>query len=45
LPADLPRALANHCAEEYSNLGALLPELYRTLRRIGLIGRLSLSRA
>lgn len=28
LPADLPRALATHCAEEYANLGALLPELY-----------------
>ncbi len=24
----LPRALARHCAEEYANLGALLPELY-----------------
>jgi hypothetical protein len=29
LPAELPRALARHCAEEYTNLGALLPELYR----------------
>lgn len=28
LPADLPRALATHCAEEYANLAALLPELY-----------------
>jgi hypothetical protein len=28
LPDDLPRALATHCAEEYTNLGALLPELY-----------------
>jgi hypothetical protein len=28
LPKDLPRALARHCAEEYANLGALLPELY-----------------
>ncbi len=28
LPAGLPRALAVHCAEEYANLGALLPELY-----------------
>jgi len=28
LPARLPRALAAHCAEEYANLGALLPELY-----------------
>ncbi len=28
LPAELPHALANHCAEEYANLGALLPELY-----------------
>jgi hypothetical protein len=28
LPADLPRALATHCAEEYANLAALLPELH-----------------
>lgn len=28
LPRDLPRALATHCAEEYANLAALLPELY-----------------
>jgi hypothetical protein len=28
LPARLPAALARHCAEEYANLGALLPELY-----------------
>lgn len=28
LPPGLPRALALHCAEEYANLGALLPELY-----------------
>jgi DAPG hydrolase PhiG domain len=28
LPARLPRALATHCAEEYANLAALLPELY-----------------
>lgn len=28
LPARLPRALAVHCAEEYANLGTLLPELY-----------------
>ncbi|HST55194.1 MAG TPA: hypothetical protein VLJ42_04770 [Solirubrobacteraceae bacterium] len=28
LPNDLPRALATHCAEEYTNLGKLLPELY-----------------
>ena len=28
LPADVPRALAVHCAEEFANLGALLPELY-----------------
>lgn len=28
LPAQLPRALAVHCAEEYANLAALLPELY-----------------
>jgi DAPG hydrolase PhiG domain len=27
-PKRLPRALARHCAEEYANLGALLPELY-----------------
>jgi hypothetical protein len=28
LPAELPRALATHCAEEYTNLASLLPELY-----------------
>jgi len=28
LPERLPSALARHCAEEYANLGALLPELY-----------------
>lgn len=28
LPAGLPRGLAAHCAEEYANLAALLPELY-----------------
>jgi hypothetical protein len=28
LPSALPRALARHCAEEYSNLADLLPELY-----------------
>jgi phloretin hydrolase len=28
LPARLPRALATHCAEEYANLAALLPEFY-----------------
>jgi hypothetical protein len=28
LPAEAPRALARHCAEEYTNLAALLPELH-----------------
>lgn len=28
LPGGLPHALAMHCAEEYANLGVLLPELY-----------------
>jgi len=28
LPSALPHALARHCAEEYANLAALLPELY-----------------
>jgi phloretin hydrolase len=28
LPKGLPRALARHCAEEYANLAAILPELY-----------------
>ncbi len=28
LPADLPRAVAGHCIEEYANLAELLPELY-----------------
>jgi DAPG hydrolase PhiG domain len=29
LPGHLPQALAAHCAEEFANLGTLLPELYR----------------
>jgi len=29
LPRDAPPALARHCVEEYANLAALLPELYR----------------
>jgi hypothetical protein len=28
LPPDVPRALATHCAEEFANLAALLPELH-----------------
>lgn len=28
LPDDLPRAVANHCIEEYANLAELLPELH-----------------
>jgi phloretin hydrolase len=28
LPRHLPKALARHCADEYANLAALLPELY-----------------
>lgn len=28
LPADLPRAVADHCIEEYANLAELLPDLY-----------------
>ena len=28
LPSGLPQALSRHCAEEYANLAALLPELY-----------------
>jgi hypothetical protein len=28
LPRHAPRALATHCAEEYANLGVLLPELH-----------------
>lgn len=28
VPMDVPPALARHCAEEYANLAALLPELY-----------------
>lgn len=31
----LPHALAHHCAEEYSNLAALLPELYAAHGPIG----------
>lgn len=30
LPAGLPPALARHCAEEYANLAAILPELHAT---------------
>ena len=29
VPAAVPRALARHCAEEYANLAAILPELHR----------------
>ena len=28
LPAKVPRGLARHCAEEYTNLAAILPEVY-----------------
>jgi hypothetical protein len=28
MPAELPKALARHCAEEYANLAGLLPELH-----------------
>jgi DAPG hydrolase PhiG domain len=28
VPSKAPGALARHCAEEYANLAALLPELY-----------------
>lgn len=33
LPRNLPRALATHCAEEYANLGALLPGLHEGFGR------------
>jgi hypothetical protein len=29
MPSGVAPALARHCAEEYGNLAALLPELYR----------------
>jgi phloretin hydrolase len=29
IPANVPRALAAHCTEEYANLATLLPELYQ----------------
>jgi hypothetical protein len=29
LPAAVAPALARHCAEEYANLAAILPDLYR----------------
>jgi hypothetical protein len=29
IPADTPAQMAHHCAQEYSNLAAILPELYR----------------
>ena len=35
LPAKLPRALATHCAEEYTNLASLLPELYGRFADLG----------
>ncbi len=28
IPAEAPKALAVHCAEEFANLGSLLPELH-----------------
>jgi hypothetical protein len=28
VPKDAPEALAHHCAQEYANLAAILPELY-----------------
>lgn len=32
VPAGAPEALARHCAQEYSNLAAILPELWETQR-------------
>lgn len=29
IPVDTPEKMANHCAQEYTNLAAILPELYR----------------
>lgn len=29
IPADTPSQMAQHCAQEYSNLAAILPDLYR----------------
>ena len=29
IPADAPAQMAHHCAQEYNNLAAILPELYR----------------
>jgi hypothetical protein len=29
VPANVPRALARHCAEEYANLAAILPEIHQ----------------
>jgi len=29
IPGDAPRQMAHHCAQEYSNLARILPELYR----------------
>lgn len=29
IPADTPQEMAHHCAQEYNNLAAILPELYR----------------
>ena len=33
LPAQLPRALAKHCSEEFANLATLLPELHARFAR------------
>jgi hypothetical protein len=35
IPAGVPRALARHCAEEYTNLAAILPGLYEQFARRG----------
>jgi hypothetical protein len=29
IPGDTPAQMAHHCAQEYNNLAAILPELYR----------------
>lgn len=34
LPAELPRAVAGHCIEEYANLAELLPGLYERYGRV-----------
>lgn len=35
IPGNAPERMANHCAQEYANLAAILPELYREYGKAG----------